>query len=323
VLQLAPTPPLGLPKSPTDDARVNCSHAQSTGKCSPRMTVCPFRRPAALPKSRLTPAFARPPAVIRLLLKPEPMPQVVVFSILHAYVYSKSRRGNLPSETLSKLLAIQRKLQAKLGYALDPSSPLGAALDAMKVQLMAVNRKWFQMGPLAFGPLGAVGATGGNVDAQWAWERATDGKVKVFPKGDGGGAMGWFPGNELDAGRVVAPTFGTSASSAISSDLLNAPPEYDGPLPPAAAEQPDAQVVQALEERQRDDAAGVVHAGRDSVDTQRLELSRTRSASIGGGVNKDPIGEGTAHLARLRQLKEEREREAEATAASSSSSKTG
>lgn len=258
--------------------------------------------------------------VIRLLLKPEPLPQVVVFSILHAYVYSKSRRGNLPSETLSKLLAIQRKLQAKLGYALDPTSPIGAALDAMKVQLMAVNRKWFQMGPLAFGPLGAVGATGGNVDAQWAWERATDGKVKVFPKGDGGGAMGWFPGNELDAGRVVAPTFGPSSSAAVSSDLLNAPPEYDGP----PAEQPDAQVVQALEERQRDDAAGVVHAGRDSVDTQRLELSRTRSASIGGGagVSKDPIGEGAAHLARLRQLKEEREREAEATAASSSS-KTG
>lgn len=264
--------------------------------------------------------------MIRLLLKPEPIPQVVVFSILHAYVYSKSRRGNLPSETLSKLLAIQRKLQAKVGYALDPTSPLGAALDAMKVQLMAVNRKWFQMGPLAFGPLGAVGATGGNVDAQWAWERATDGKVKVFPKGDGGGAMGWFPGNELDAGRVVAPTFGATSSSAAAAalpDFLNAPPEYDGP----PAEQPDAQVVQALEERQRDDAAGVVHAGRDSVDTQRLELSRTRSASIGGGgaaggMHKDPIGEGAAHLARLRQLKEEREREAEATAASSSS-KTG
>lgn len=267
------------------------------------------------------PSTPRPPAVIRLLLKPEPIPQVVVFSILHAYVYSKSRRGNLPSETLSKLLAIQRKLQAKLGYALDPTSPLGAALDAMKVQLMAVNRKWFQMGPLAFGPLGAVGATGGNVDAQWAWERATDGKVKVFPKGDGGGAMGWFPGNELDAGRVVAPTFGApSSSAAASSDLLNAPPEYDGPPPPA--EQPDAQVVQALEERQRDDAAGVVYAGRDSVDTQRLELSRTRSASIGGGGAGGTIGEGAAHLARLRQLKEEREREAEATAASSSS-KTG
>ncbi|GAA5979355.1 hypothetical protein JCM10908_002893 [Rhodotorula pacifica] len=256
--------------------------------------------------------------VIRLLLKPDPLPQVVVFSILHAYVYSKSRRGNLPSETLSKLLAIQRKLQAKMGHVLDPGSPLGAALDAMKVQLMAVNRKWFAMGPLAFGPLGALGATGGNVDAQWAWERATDGKVKDFPKGDGGGAMGWMPGNELDAGRVVAPRFGRSGAAdddggTTTPDLLNAPPEYDGPPPP------DTEVVQALEERQREDAEGVVHnPGRDSVDTQRLELSRTRSTSITGAagagagassVSKDPIGEGAAHLARLRQLKEDRERE--------------
>ncbi|GAA5885155.1 hypothetical protein JCM3774_006328 [Rhodotorula dairenensis] len=280
--------------------------------------------------------------VIRLLSKPEPIPQVVAFSILHAYVYSKSRRGNLPSETLSKLLAIQRKLQVKLGYLLDGTSPIGAALDAIKVQLMAVNRKWFAMGPLAFGPLGAVGATGGNVDAQWAWERATDGKVKVFPKGDGGGAMGWMPGNELDAGRVVAPTFGAPVAVAgggagdpsLPADfLLNAPPEYDGPPPPAGAPpvpatEPDAHVVQALQDRQRDDAAGVVHPGRDSVDTQRLELSRTRSTSFGGsggggggggggGVNKDPIGEGAAHLARLRQLKEEREREAEASSSSS------
>lgn len=195
---------------------------------------------------------------------------------------------------------------------------------------MAVNRKWFTLGPLAFGPLGALGATGGNADAQWAWERATDGKVKDFPKGDGGGAMGWMPGGELDAGRVIDPTFGgpppnvlPSADGMTTPDLLNAPPDYDDP--PA----PDSEVVQALEDRQRDDERGVVQSGRDSVDTQRLELARTRSGSVGNSfgagsvatASKDPIGEGAAHLARLRALKEEREREEEAS--HSSSSKTG
>ena len=45
-------------------------------------------------------------AVVRVLSKPEPIPQHVAFSILHAWVYSKSRRGNLPSETLSKRFGI-------------------------------------------------------------------------------------------------------------------------------------------------------------------------------------------------------------------------
>lgn len=211
---------------------------------------------------------------------------------------------------------------------------------------MAVNRKWFSLGPKAFGPLGALGATGGHADAQWAWERATDGKVKDFPKGDGGGAMGWMPGGELDAGRVIeadwdplATTRGPNGNGAVGRDddaatvdTLSAPPEYDGP--PA----PDGDVVQALEDRQREDANGLPPlVGRDSVDTQRLDLARTRSGSVGTGpangstsaaataseglpptVRKGSITEGAAHLARLRQLKEDREREA----ASSSSSPT-
>ncbi|BGP13375.1 hypothetical protein JCM10213_005782 [Rhodosporidiobolus nylandii] len=241
--------------------------------------------------------------VVKLLAKqPEPS-QVIAFSILHAYVYSKSARGNLPSETLSKLISVQRKLAVRVGNRPSSTSPVSRAFEALKAQLLQVNRKWFAMGALAFGPLGAIGATGGNEDAQWAWTKATDGKVKVFPAGDGGGAMGWMPG-EMDAGRVVEPAgveYPVDPRDPLlamggAGDAVAAPPGYDGPPP-------DQAVVEALNERREQDATGTtVPAGwRDSVDE---EGGRERSASL----PRDSIDEGAAHLARLRLMKEEKER---------------
>ncbi|GAA6000549.1 hypothetical protein JCM10207_004545 [Rhodosporidiobolus poonsookiae] len=242
--------------------------------------------------------------VVTYLTRNPPPEQLAAFSILHAYVYSKSSRGNLPSETLTKLLAIQRKLITRNhGQPLPSSSPVARAFDAMKTQIIAVNRKWHTMGPLAFGPLGAIGATGGNADAQLAWKKATDGKVKTFPDGDGGAAMGWMPGGagEMDAGRIVEPNYVDSADpgdplQALMRGGVGAPPGYDAPPP-------DPAVVQALEDRREEDANGrVPMVGRDSVDDEG-ELRRSMSP-----LGRSSIDEGAAHLARLRQLKEEKER---------------
>ncbi|GAA6043047.1 hypothetical protein JCM8097_005131 [Rhodosporidiobolus ruineniae] len=235
--------------------------------------------------------------VVNLLAKEPPPAQVVAFSILHAYVYSKSSRGNLPSETLSKLLSVQRKLLLKQNGRCAPTTV--RAFDAMKAQLVAVNRKWFSHGAQAFGPLGAIGATGGNADAKLAWTKATDGKVKVFPDGDGGGAMGWMPG-EMDAGRVIDPTTYDTADPLASlprggAAAVPPPPMYDGPPP-------DQVVVDALNERREQDAAGTTVAGRDSIDVD--DEGRRSTSPLG----RSSIDEGAAHLARLRQLKEEKER---------------
>ncbi|BGP22261.1 hypothetical protein Rt10032_c07g3262 [Rhodotorula toruloides] len=255
--------------------------------------------------------------VVRLFTKPEPPPQQIAFSILHAYTWSKARRGNLPSEIVGKLLSIIRKLHQKGGHALQPNSPILAAFAAIKTQLMAANRKWLQMGAQAFGPLGAIGATGGHPDAKWAWTKATDGLVKDFPDGDGSGAMGWVPG-ELDAGRIIGPEFTDTADPFTSlyrngqippTDVdPNAPPGYDGPP------QPDDEVVQALNERIRDDAAGVQTANRDSIDEDALR--HRLGGSTSPSPPRDHIDEGAAHLARLRQLKEEKEAEEAAREAS-------
>ncbi|GAA5998141.1 uncharacterized protein JCM10292_002350 [Rhodotorula paludigena] len=245
--------------------------------------------------------------VLRLLSKPEPIPQVVVFSILHAYVFSKSRRGNLPSETLAKVLSIQRKLQLKTGRALPAGGPVASAFDAMKSQLLRVNRLWVSQGAQAFGPLGAVGATAGHVDAKWAWVRATDGAIKEFPD-ENGAAMRWY-GAEMDAGRVVGPEYLGSAdpladlarySGGGGAPDPNAPPSYDAP--------PDDDVVQALNERRREEETGEETEGRgaawrDSVD-EGIERDRRMSDSP---APRGSIDEGAAHLARLRRLKEEKE----------------
>ncbi|GAA5982568.1 hypothetical protein JCM11641_002585 [Rhodosporidiobolus odoratus] len=238
--------------------------------------------------------------VVRLLSKEPPPSQVVVFSILHAYVYSKSSRGNLPSESISKLLSIYRKLvQRNNGHPLSSFSPVSRAFEAIKSQLIIVNRKWYTQGALAFGPLGAIGATGGNPDAQLAWTKATDGKVKVFPEGAAGGAMGWQPG-EMDAGRIVDATYQDSADPLASLSRtggMGAPPVYDGPPP-------DDTVVNALNERREQDEAGTAApAGwRDSVDTAE------GGKELSGSVQRSNIDEGAAHLARLRLMKEEKER---------------
>ena len=97
-------------------------------------------------------SFAK--SVVRFLSQEPPPPQHVAFSILHAYVFSKSRRGNLPSETLSKLLSVQRKLLIKRGgkpFGVD--SPIARAFEAMRIQMLIVNKKWLTNGVEAFGPL--------------------------------------------------------------------------------------------------------------------------------------------------------------------------
>lgn len=313
------------------------------------------------------------PAVVRLLSKPDPIPQHVAFSILHAWVrlpfprlhlsvelpsilgsyaetaphrlglvlrastadalplslrprqvYSKSRRGNLPSETLSKLLSIQRKLQTKQGRPLPAGGPIAAALDAMKQQLLAVNRKWVTMGAQAFGQLGTIGMAGGNIDATWAWTKATDGKVKLT---DGKNAAMQYYGDMgagIDAGRIVEPAYVDTADPLAAalgappgSMSVPPPPLYDGP-----PGQPDQDVVEALDERRREDETGVAAEGRgpgwrDSVEEGR-RMSTSASppepapAALGAAPARNSIDEGAAHLARLRALKEEREREAAA-----------
>ncbi|GAA5928814.1 hypothetical protein JCM3775_004642 [Rhodotorula graminis] len=261
--------------------------------------------------------------VVRLLSKPDPIPQHVAFSILHAWVYSKSRRGNLPSETLSKLLSIQRKLQTKQGRPLVAGGPIAAALDAMKQQLLAVNRKWVTMGAQAFGQLGTIGMAGGNIDATWAWTKATDGKVKLT---DGKNAAMQYYGDMgagMDAGRIVEPAYVDTADPLAAalgappgSMAVPPPPLYDGP-----PGQPDQDVVEALDERRREDETGVAAEGRgpawrDSVDEGRASASPPdpAPASLGAAPARNSIDEGAAHLARLRALKEEREREAAAAA---------
>ncbi|GAA5976668.1 hypothetical protein JCM5350_006715 [Sporobolomyces pararoseus] len=188
--------------------------------------------------------------MVRYLSTEPPPPQHIVFSLLHAYVFSKSRRGNLPSETLSKLLSIQRKLLIQRGSKpFPPESPIARAFEAMRIQMLVVNKKWMVEGVSAFGPLGAIGSTGNSPIAIEAWRKATDNKIKTFPTSlpnDEQPSSSLLPlGPELDAGRVIGPGFTDSADPRTSRDgfplvvqreeevlegfdgLL--PPGYDGP----------------------------------------------------------------------------------------------
>lgn len=116
-----------------------------------------------------------------------------------------------------------------------------------------------------------------------------------------------MPG-EMDAGRVIEPVFQDSADPNASFAGANAsfapPPLYDGP---PASDQPDATVTDALNERREQDAAGATvesQGWRDSIETERR-------GSVGGESLRRPSGtieDGAAHLARLRQLKEEKEK---------------
>jgi len=151
--------------------------------------------------------------VASLLLKDPPPAQHEAFQILAAYIYCKSSRGNLPTETLAKLISIQRKVATRSKAAnVNAISPLGRAFDAAKTQLVSANRKWDTMGPRALGPLGEIGSASSQ-DAIWAWTKATDGKVKRFDDGTRGGLQA------IDAGRVVGP----------AAPLQEAPPQYQPP----------------------------------------------------------------------------------------------
>ncbi|GAA5821773.1 hypothetical protein JCM10212_004799 [Sporobolomyces blumeae] len=272
--------------------------------------------------------------MVRFLSSDPPPPQHIVFSILHAYVFSKSRRGNLPSETLSKLLSVQRKLLlVRGGRPFEHASPVARAFEAMRIQLIAVNKQWMVKGVEAFGPLGAIGATGENPLAVEAWRKATDNKVKVFPSGQGDGAMGWgVPdgargrgyGEELDAGRVIGPGFVDSADPRVSFDAVRddleafepLPPGYEPPTPdrshvgtPSVGDGPrnepaveqDSTVVEALEGR-----INGSHPRPTSLTAS--EGGRTASDGTPSPPPRDSIEAGVSELARLRALKEENER---------------
>jgi hypothetical protein len=122
-------------------------------------------------------------------------------------------------------------------------------------------------------------------------------------------AQGWMPG-EMDAGRVIEPTYVDSADpnaafASANSIGIPPPPRYDGP---PASDQPDSTITDALNERREQDAAGVTAESqaswRDSTDTERRGSVGEESLRRGSGTIED----GTAHLARLRQLKEEKEK---------------
>ncbi|KAM0749300.1 hypothetical protein T439DRAFT_47352 [Meredithblackwellia eburnea MCA 4105] len=133
--------------------------------------------------------------LVRYLGRQNPPPeQHEAYQILWAYIYSKSSRGSLPSETLAKILSVQRKLVLR-NTDITPQSPIGRAFEAAKTQLIAVNRKWVSQGPQAFGALGQIGCASSD-DARQAWTKATDGKVTRFDDGMNGRVA-------VDAGRVL------------------------------------------------------------------------------------------------------------------------
>ncbi|GAA5924623.1 uncharacterized protein JCM15063_005692 [Sporobolomyces koalae] len=279
--------------------------------------------------------------MVRYLSVEPPPEQHIVFSILHAYVFSKSRRGNLPSETLSKLLSIQRKLMIQRGgKPFSNDHPVARAFEAMRIQMLVVNKKWMVEGVSAFGPLGAIGATGNSTLAIEAWRKATDNKVKQFPSTSGDGAMGWgVPGGpnrivqELDAGRVIGPGFTDSADPRttrrdeldLDEQFDSLPPGYDGPPPAADDSGPDSNPPR---QTPRQDAA-VVEAMNDRMEGRASrpesltasESGRTTTTHGGAGSVSPPplppaalpparnsIEAGVSELARLRALKEERDR---------------
>lgn len=108
--------------------------------------------------------------------------------------------------------------------------PRQRAFDAMKSLLLQANRRWLELGPRAWGPLGQIGVAS-NVDARWCWTKATNGQIKDFPDvgADGGRGIMNSAAPVLDAGRVIDPRFGYA--DAASEGL----PQYMPPTPPAVA----------------------------------------------------------------------------------------
>ncbi|GAA5847283.1 hypothetical protein JCM3766R1_003935 [Sporobolomyces carnicolor] len=256
-----------------------------------------------------------PPAVVRYLSTEPPPEQHVVFSILHAYVFSKSRRGNLPSETLSKLLSVQRKLLIQRGSKPFPQeSPVARAFEAMRIQMLIVNKKWLVEGVSAFGPLGAIGSTGGSPIAIEAWRKATDNKIKSFPTTSSTAPTAAFAAVELDAGRVIGPGYTDSADPRTSrqfdddgddpndpaaahhrSELVELPPSYDGP-PPAADNDTNENEDRDGPPRQRrpEQDAELVEAMRDRFEGRTERPASLTTAGEGGregGLSPSPPSE--------------------------------
>ncbi|ORY90639.1 hypothetical protein BCR35DRAFT_349591 [Leucosporidium creatinivorum] len=256
--------------------------------------------------------------VVTLLAKNPNVEQHIAFQIIAAYVYSKSSRGNLPSETLAKVLSIQRKLVLKYG-PVSPHSPRGRAFDAIKTQLLQANRNWLAQGPLAFGPLGQVGAAS-NDDARSAWTKATDGKVKVFREDDGPG-FGGPAVQAIDAGRIVGPGYGNL--------MLEGPPEYVPPAEPIVVPAAAAHAVSA-EARDSSHSPSPLHPSSDTTTTppptEEPSTSTIRADGTAKTQEEIDLEAGRAILARLRQeriakeaeeqerLKRERERPLESPA---------
>lgn len=211
---------------------------------------------------------------------------------MSAYIYSKSSRGNLPSETLAKLLSVAHKLS--LVTPILVGSPLARALDAAKTALIQANRSWLAMGPRALGPLGEIGSAS-TPDAVAAWTKATDGKVRSFDSGTGAN----YAGPAIDAGRLVGPRRGEA----------EAPPQYE---PPPAEEVVREEANEAAAERVVEQVQEAAHA----QDTEGVRAAVTEAVTNGGGAEprseKAPQSEldleqGRARLAQLRQALLERQ----------------
>ncbi|KAK4703390.1 hypothetical protein P7C70_g2831, partial [Phenoliferia sp. Uapishka_3] len=196
-----------------------------------------------------------------------------------AYIYCKSSRGNLPTETLAKLLAIQRKLLLR-NSSIHSLSPVGRAIEAAKAQLIAVNRKWLTLGPRAFGALGEIGSASSD-DARIAWTKATDGKVTVFDDGSGRGGIA------IDAGRVVGP----------AAPLQEAPPMYVGP--PEDSPLTEVSNVPVPETAVREGAGGEVVEDIGGSDNAVKEDNVVKTAA-----SEFDVEAGRQTLARLRAARE-------------------
>ncbi|KAM0792813.1 hypothetical protein ACM66B_002579 [Microbotryomycetes sp. NB124-2] len=252
--------------------------------------------------------------VVDLMAKDPNVPQHVAFQFLCAYVYCKSSRGNLPTETLTKVMSIQRRLILKHG-AVPSNSPRGRAFEAMKVQLHQVSKRWLAEGPYALGPLGQVGAAS-TIDARWAWTKATDGKVKEFPTEQ--------RVVEVDAGRLQPAAWGLSGYPPDMSSgggggggegrdsqpqtPMYELPQYQPPSEPSNQPGSDAQQL---------DQARAAEAARTSANSNGHqppgEADESDKFQRPDGTPMTPeeveIEKGRRRLAKLREQREQAERE--------------
>lgn len=170
----------------------------------------------------------------------------------------------------------------------------------MKSQLLNVNKRWLSQGVAAWGQLGYIGAAS-NLDARWAWTKATDGKVKEFPK---------EATVEVDAGRIQPAQWGGIGGVGLGmggnepqTPGVDDLPEYAPPPPGESANQDD--------ETRRADSS--------TPDSQTQAQDNERRYTRPDGTPMSPeeieIERGRERLARLREERERVEREREATEA--------